>query len=68
MCSSDLKILKPFKEIYFGPKIFAPGAKRKDAKILKPFKGKYFEPKIFAPGAKRKDAKILKPFTILVLN
>ena len=27
-----------FKGKYFGPKIFAPGAKRKDAKILKPLR------------------------------
>jgi len=48
------------KEKFFRPKIFAPGAKRKDAKILKPPKENYIPPKIFAPGAKRKDAKILK--------
>ena len=32
----DAKILKTSTAKYFGPNIFAPGAKRKDAKILKP--------------------------------
>ena len=44
--------------IYFGSKIFTPGAKRKDVKILNFLRQNTFE-KIFTPRAKRKDVKIL---------